>query len=212
MDLYSLLNGIMIGSEMLPLAMLILFALQKKSISKRWVFLTASAFIGGTYELTLELFPEGFDDYWYYVFTVFETASIVYFFSFYSRKWLSFALLGAIFIFSLLLFSNISKETNMYRFGWVCLMQLAITLVCIFQWGRDRFQNLLYPSLFDDPDFYAIIGLVIYLSVCSFYYLLYPYMIQFPNDNMLFYWIILPAAISAYGIFLSIGSWKQQKA
>lgn len=212
MDLYSLLNGIMIGSEMLPLAMLILFALQKKSISKRWVFLTASAFVGGTYELTLELYPEGFDDYWYYIFTVFETASIIYFFSSYSSKWISFALLGVILIFTLLLFSNISKETNLYRFGWVCLMQLAITLVCIFQWGRDRFQNLLFPSLFDDPDFFANIGLVIYLAVCSFYYLLYPYMIQFPNDNMLFYWIILPAAISAYGIFLSIGSWKQQQA
>ncbi len=212
MDLYTLLNGIMIGCEMIPLIILLSLIARNKTVAPRWIFLTATAFIGGCYELTADLFPEGFDDYWYYAFTVFETAGIIYFFSPYSPRWTSIALLSITLIFTLLLFSNISKEMNMYRFGWVCLMQLAITLICIFQWGRDRFQNLLYPSLFDDPDFYAIIGLVIYLAVCSFYYLLYPYMIQFPNDNLLFYWIILPGAISAYGMLLGIGAWKQQKA
>jgi magnesium-transporting ATPase (P-type) len=124
---------------------------------------------------------------------------------------MSLGLVGMTLFVTLLLFSNISKEMNMYRFGWVCLMQLGITLLCVFQWGKDRFQNLVYPSLFDDPDFFAIIGLVIYLSVCSFYYLLYPYMIQFPNDNLLFYWVILPVAITLYGLFLSWGTWKQNK-
>lgn len=212
MDLYTLLNGIMIGCEMLPLLIALSFLAQKKEVPFRWILLTATAFIGGTYELTADLFPEGFDDYWYYIFTVFETAGIIYFFSPYTSKWTSIALIGVTLLFTLLLFSNISKEMNMYRFGWVCLMQLALTLFCIFQWGKDRFQNLPYPSLFDDPDFFAIIGLVIYLSVCSFYYLLYPYMIQFPNDNLLFYWIILPVSIAMYGALLAWGVVKQNKA
>ncbi len=211
MDLYTILNGIMIISEMLPLALILFFLLKKHDVQTRWIFIAAMAFIGGLYECTAQLFPEGFDDYWYYIFTVFETAGIIYFFAPYTPQRMSFGLLGLTLFVTLLLFSNISKEMNMYRFGWVCLMQLAITLLCVFQWGKDRFQNLVYPSLFDDPDFFAIIGLVIYLSVCSFYYLLYPYMIQFPNDNLLFYWVILPVAITLYGLFLSWGTWKQNK-
>lgn len=206
-DWYEALDQIMCWSEILPLLTIVFFYFRsKKTPPFRWIFLAATAFLGGMYEFSSSLLPENVSLYWYYIFTLLETLGIVIFFSQYTHRVWRWGIYIVFSVITILLFTTTSIEANYYHFGWVCLMQLALTLYGVFAWGKYRFQNITYPTLFHDPDYFVIIGLVFYLSACTLYYILYPQMIQFPNDNALFYWIILPLSIMIYGFSLLIGT------
>jgi hypothetical protein len=208
-DFYDILDQFMCWSEVLPLLILFgFFLFSKKQPPIRWVLLVATAFLGGIYEFTSSYLPEYISLYWYYIFTLFETLGITIFFAPYTNKTWRWGIYIAFCIVTILLFTTTSVEANYYHFGWVCLLELILTLFGVFAWGKKRFQNIDYPSLFHDPDYFVIIGLVFYLSACTLYYILYPLMIQFPNDNALFYWIILPISIMIYGVSLMIGSFR----
>jgi hypothetical protein len=208
-DMYDILDQLMCWSEVLPMLILIIFyILSKKQPPMRWVFLAITAFLGGVYEFTSSYLPEYISLYWYYIFTLLETLGITLFFAPYTNKFWRWLIYLVFSIITILLFTTTSVEANYYHFGWVCLLELILTLFGVFAWGRQRFQNITYPSLFQDPDYFVIIGLVFYLSACTLYYILYPMMIQFPNDNALFYWIILPISIMIYGVSLMIGSYR----
>ncbi len=205
-DLYDVLDQLMCWSEILPLFIVVGYYLSnKKTAPLRWTILAITAFFGGIYEFSSSYLPDFVSLYWYYIFTLVETFAITFFFVPYTSTKRGFIIYTLFCIITLLLFTTTSTEENYYHFGWVCLLELVLTLIGAFSWGKHRFQNIAYPSLFQDPDYFIIIGLVFYLSACTLYYLLYPLMIQFPNDNALFYWIILPIAILIYGISLIIG-------
>lgn len=205
-DLYEVLDQLMCWSEILPLVVVIFhYIFNKKSSPVRWTVLALTAFLGGLYEFSSSYLPAYVSLYWYYIFTLAETFAITFFFLPFTTKKKGFLIYGVFCCITLLLFTTTSVEENYYHFGWVCLLELILTLIAAFSWGKHRFENIVYPSLFQDPDYFVIIGLVFYLSACTLYYLLYPLMIQFPNDNALFYWIILPIAILIYGISLLIG-------
>jgi hypothetical protein len=212
-DLYDILDQLMCWSEVLPILILISsYFLSKRQTPLRWVFLAFTAFLGGVYEFTSSYLPEYISLYWYYIFTLLETLGITLFFAPYTNKFWRWLVYIVFSIFTILLFTTTSVEANYYHFGWVCLMELALTLYGVFAWGKYRFQNITYPTLFHDPDYFVIIGLVFYLSACTLYYILYPQMIQFPNDNALFYWIILPLSIMIYGFSLLIGTLRILKS
>ena len=212
-DWYEVLDQIMCWSEILPLLVILFIYFKSKIIPPvRWIFLAFVAFLGGIYEFSSGHLPEYVSLYWYYIFTLLETLGIVIFFSQYTQRFWHWGIYAVFSIITILLFTTTSVEANYYHFGWVCLMELMLTLYGVFAWGKYRFQNITYPTLFHDPDYFVIIGMVFYLTACTLYYILYPQMVQFPNDNALFYWIILPLSIMIYGFALLIGTLRILKS
>lgn len=211
---YTVMDYIMCASEALPLpvyAMLVIWG--RRPSESRWWLLGAVLLLGGIYEFTADrLWPE-VSLFWYYGYTMLEMIMIVYFFkSYLPDKRVSRVGLVLFGLFILALFTTESEAENLHRFGWVCLVEFVFSLYCTVHWARRAFENLTYPSLFGHPEFYVVIGIAFYLVTCTFYYLIYPYMMLYPKDNDLFYWIILPLCIIIYGGSVIIGMFRLPKS
>ncbi len=212
------LSGIFLYLTMLmSFVPLIIYSWRRRAMQKQVKFLVPFMWLIATaalYEIVATMIFHLNSTIWFRFYLLLEFAALCYFFynllGDQKRQWLYF--FGILFLGSFLVITFKWENNSQYaNDSYLSIIETLFVFCGVFLWFRNILGELYVKSLWQNPIFYFLCGLILYFSGTIFLFICSDYLATLDENLLLQYWTLNVFFSFVLRAFIIIGLWKGQQ-